>query len=296
MWKITPLMAEWLSSRDNKLWQHSVLNQGSSVVELGCGVSGLVALALAPYIGQYIATDQEYVHRLLKENLESNMVFSAAAKTQPKRGGTRASKIHSNLRKRISTNKESPSPSPSPSRRTRSDNQSSDRDDVHNFQNIVYTSLDWEQDSPSALKQVLKRGEQDSHHSSSHQTIASDDDDNGFDILLACDCVYNNALIQPFVQTCVDICRLRPSYKLSKSDEKADVSHPEHGSTAADKSTICIIAQQLRSPDVFEDWLLQSIEYFYIWRVKDEFLEKGLRSGSGYAVHMLMLREDSSER
>ena len=77
LWKITPFFAEWISGlRSNPLWTHpdSPLQPpaGKTVVELGCGIAGLVALSLGPWVQHYVATDQEYVHRLLRENLDEN--------------------------------------------------------------------------------------------------------------------------------------------------------------------------------------------------------------------------------
>lgn len=72
IWKITPLFAQWIASDDNILFRSSVLNQSSTVLELGSGSSGIVAIALAHRICKYFATDQEYVFKLLKANIEEN--------------------------------------------------------------------------------------------------------------------------------------------------------------------------------------------------------------------------------
>lgn len=72
VWKITPLFAQWIASDDNVLFRSAFLDQGSTVLELGSGSSGIVAMALAHRIGRYIATDQEYVFKLLKANIEEN--------------------------------------------------------------------------------------------------------------------------------------------------------------------------------------------------------------------------------
>lgn len=75
--------------------------------------------------------------------------------------------------------------------------------------------------------------------------------------------------------------------------------------------TIAIIAQQQRSPDVFEAWLKETLRLFRVWRI-DEFekntpplpppslllSEAGKRialgDGSGYVVHVLVLRSELS--
>lgn len=61
MWKITPLFAEWIASPQHIFLRSGVLDSTSTVVELGCGVSGTVGLMLVSRVGRYIAT--EYVLR-----------------------------------------------------------------------------------------------------------------------------------------------------------------------------------------------------------------------------------------
>ncbi|KAK5721834.1 Ribosomal protein lysine methyltransferase [Elasticomyces elasticus] len=95
----------------------------------------------------------------------------------------------------------------------------------------------------------------------------------GVDLVLACDCVYNYALIEPFVQACADTCSLRNH----KTDESAS-----HGEPC---TTICLVAQQLRSSDVFEQWLEAFIRKFRVWRVPDEMLTAGLKEGGRFVVH-----------
>lgn len=52
-----------------------------------------------------------------------------------------------------------------------------------------------------------------------------------------------------------------------------------------------VVAQQLRSADVFEAWLSSFCERFRCWQVPDEWLGEGLREGSGYVVHVGVLKE-----
>jgi hypothetical protein len=96
-----------------------------------------------------------------------------------------------------------------------------------------------------------------------------------FDVVIACDCIYNDALIEPLVQTCVDACRLRSSGEPRGEGE----------------STVCIVAQQLRSAEVFEGWLKAFHKEFRVWRMPDEELIDGLKSDSGFVVHIGILRE-----
>lgn len=93
-----------------------------------------------------------------------------------------------------------------------------------------------------------------------------------YDAIIACDCIYNTALVTPLIQTMVDICRLR----------EADPEKSE--------PTLVIVGQQRRSSEVFEDWLVEFSKAFRIWRVGDTDLETGLKSGSGYLIHVGVLK------
>lgn len=55
---------------------------------------------------------------------------------------------------------------------------------------------------------------------------------------------------------------------------------------------MCVVAQQQRMPDVFETWLREAMRVFRVWRVADEVLGGKLGVGSGYLVHVLVLRGD----
>ena len=72
LWQVTPHFAEWISSPSNLLFKQGVLGPASRCLELGSGVSGVVALALAPHIRLYTATDQGYVLKFLRQNIEEN--------------------------------------------------------------------------------------------------------------------------------------------------------------------------------------------------------------------------------
>ena len=53
-----------------------------------------------------------------------------------------------------------------------------------------------------------------------------------------------------------------------------------------------MIAQQLRSNEVFEASLVAFRERFRVWRVSDEWLTGALKGGGGFVVHFGVLRED----
>lgn len=235
------------------------------MVELGCGISGLVALSLGPLVGHFLATDQEYVRRLFRENVEEN-----AAAVQI---------VHENQNPPQALRKKKKSAGKA--QRGKASGQASGGS--NSLPNISFTPLDWELDVPSALKDTIP------HSQRAHRPAVIDDDDDddderegkdrGFDLLLSCDCIYNDALIPPFVRTCADICRLRPAY-----DEQVSLDGMPR------RPTVVVIAQQQRSPEVFEAWLRETLHEFRVWRLSDEVLGEGLKAGTGYIVHVLLVR------
>lgn len=266
LWKISPLLAEWISAPQNPLRTHGVLTPSSAVVELGCGISGLIALSLAPSIGVYVATDQDYVARWVRANIEANAAVALRLsddlhQTQETDHGPRTSRRH--REKRSSRPKGSVGKKTSRNEMDGDEHNRGEKSDGLGLDNVFFTPLDWELDDPSSL--------------------SVSPDHSGFDVLISCDCIYNEALIPPFVRTCVDICRLRPAHQATKDSSSAG----ERGGP-----TVCVIAQQRRSPEVFESWLRETLRFFRVWRVVDDVLPEGLRSGSGYLIHLLVLRED----
>ncbi|KAI4259893.1 MAG: hypothetical protein LQ352_000543 [Teloschistes flavicans] len=122
--------------------------------------------------------------------------------------------------------------------------------------NLDFMELDWETSYVQSL-QLLLAQERGANKAS-------------VDLVIACDCVYNESLIAPFVRTCLDLCRLTET-------------------ETAGKPTICVVAQQLRSPEVFEAWLTEFLGYFRVWRVPDAYLSNGLRGNSGFVIHVGIL-------
>jgi hypothetical protein len=125
----------------------------------------------------------------------------------------------------------------------------------HQRSNIVIEPLDWETDSIAPF-------------------LTSNGLTTGVDVVLACDCIYNYALIEPFTQACADICRVRQ--QASELDEL--------------QPTMCVVAQHLRQPDVFEEWAEVFLRTFRTWRVPSELLGEALGEGSGFSVHVAVLR------
>ncbi|KAI1763747.1 hypothetical protein GGR53DRAFT_496365 [Hypoxylon sp. FL1150] len=219
VWKITPLVADWLAASDNLLWATGALSSSSAVLELGCGISGLVGLVLAPLVTGYTLTDQSYVARLVEKNISENTHLLSLRKSgnaSQKRKG------------KSSTAQSKPS--------------------------LQFAPLDWELDHVTP-------------------SLAGDRSVKSFDVVVACDCIYNDSLIRPFVQTCVDACNL------GRANESSD-----------DRPTVCLVAQQLRDPEVFEEWIREFSRYFRVWRVPDNALSKELRSNPGFVVHLGILQ------
>ena len=202
LWKITPLVANWLATSPTVLQDAQILAADSVVVELGCGISGLIGIVLAPMVKRYVLTDQAYVAKKVDENITANIVKS-------KRG---------NLATR----------------------------------RPIFVDLDWETDNAS------------------RQALGFDSDEE-VDLLIACDCIYNEHLIRPLVQTMADVCHLR-----------------NEGSS---KSTAVLIAQQLRSEEIFESFLDALLDVFSVWRMPDHVLPEPLHSTCGYTVHIAWLKE-----
>ncbi|KAK0102948.1 hypothetical protein ONS95_000858 [Cadophora gregata] len=221
IWKITPLLARWITST-NILFRLGILDCESTVLELGCGISGIIGLSLGPLIKSYVLTDQDYVMKLLNQNLTQNRQETSTVNkgrkslSKPKRGSVPTNPLQATS-------------------------------------NITARPLDWETDEVTA-------------------SLTGSDSNKSFDAVIACDCIYNDTLIRPLVQTCVDACKLRVADDLEKSP------------------SVCIVAQQLRSSEVFEGWLKEFHILFRVWRVPDEELIDGLKSDSGFVVHIGILR------
>ncbi|KAK4079219.1 hypothetical protein Trihar35433_324 [Trichoderma harzianum] len=133
-------------------------------------------------------------------------------------------------------------------------NKSSSSSPLNAVADIHFQVLDWEtsQVTPSLAN---------SHSVSS------------FDAIISCDCVFNYALIQPFIQTCVDICKLRQRDGIQALP------------------TLCIVAQQLRNDDVFNSWLVAFKEHFRVWRMPGGMMPAELRPEAGFVVHIGILKD-----
>lgn len=193
------------------------------MLELGCGISGLVGLALSPLVSRYVLTDQTYVARLVEKNLEENLVPQQRSSSQKRRGKSSSSS-------------------------------------AANPVNLCFKALDWELDEVTA-------------------SLTGSPDVASFDAVITCDCIYNETLIEPLVQTCADACGLR------QRSQEADAQSEE-----AATPTLCIVAQQLRDPEIFEGWIKAFSTRFRVWRVPEEALSNELRANTGFVVHVGVLK------
>lgn len=195
-------------------------------------MAGIVALSLAPQVKRYVATDQDYVLKVLKQNLAENCTQKTAPRSKRKQASKKAK--HTSL---------------------------IEGDADSNIETLV---LDWELDSVAIIPRFLGQA----------QPSSGQDEPIGVDVLIACDCIYNDALIEPFVNTCAQICRLRST-------------------STTQRPTVCVVAQQLRSPEVFESWIKTFHRSFDVWKVPDELLTDPLKENSGFVVHIGLVRAES---
>ena len=217
LWRVSVQFAEWLGSKHNALFQQDVLTSESVVLELGAGISGLVPSVLSSRVRKVIATDQQYILKLLQENIDANRPVD---RKQPS-----------------SQSKTNRLPKPS---------------------NIEVFALDWETDDVATTLRV-------------HGL------ENGVDAIVVSDCVFNYALIEPLVETCRTICQSRTC---NEREEESRSRSP----------TLCIVAQQLRQPEVFQQWLVAFSRAFRVWRLPNSILNAGLEEKTQFVLHVGILR------
>lgn len=238
LWKITPLFASWLSKPNNFLFGSS--SSSSSSINAESSILEL-GCGISPLNAFALAPRVDrYIlsdQPYVQRLIQQNLDDNEHLFT------------HSQKQQKLGKKKGAKSTATISSTSTSSNNGSS---------NISFTTLDWETESPTPALT-----------GNTAQTRS-------FDAVLACDCVFNYALVQPFVQTCADVCKLRT--------QEEDESKPP---------TLCIVAQQLRNDEVFLSWLQTFYQLFRVWRVPDTMLPDGLQSKDGFVVHIGVLRESS---
>ncbi|KAI5776362.1 hypothetical protein EDC01DRAFT_482643 [Geopyxis carbonaria] len=229
VWSITPRFARWLLSPTCTLFTSSLLTPTSSILELGAGVSSVLALAAAARgVRRYVLTDQAYVLKLARANVDANAGALAPKQRRKGRGGGGAG---------------------------------GGAGGGVGVDVIETVELDWEATDVATHPALSGRG--------------------ALTAVFACDCIYNEALVQPFVECCADACRLNSS----------DGGNGDGGDAGL---TFVVVAQELRSADVFECFLEEFTRVFRTWRVPAHMLSEELRPDMGFAVHFGVLREQWS--
>ena len=221
LWNITPRLARFLTSpprparspaRPSPPSSSSIAAQllppSARVLELGCGVTALLACTIGPRVAAYLQSDMHYAAKLAEENLRSNL------------------------------------PRPSPGVRT--------------------ITLDWEEDHVASQPALRALGAP-------------------LTAVIACDCVYNEALVEPLVDTLAAACRLHRLPPLPSSGA-------EQGGEGRDGTTV-IVASELRSPDVHECFLDALMARFDVWRVPADCLPADLQPTDGFVVYVGLLKD-----
>ncbi|KAK7447479.1 hypothetical protein Landi51_06835 [Colletotrichum acutatum] len=219
----------------------------------GCGISPLTALLLAPRVARYVLTDQPYVARMIHQNLEANPLPKSSSSSSSSSTSRRSRKAAAATSSSTTTSSTASSSSPG---------------------TISFHPLDWELDTPDPSL-----------------TGVPPSSANSFDVVVCCDCIYNEALVEPLVSTTADLARLRVRAQQEDQDHDDDNNPSFSSTTARSEPCVCIVAQQLRSPDVFEEWIGAFHRNFRTWRVPDVLLPEGLRIEAGFVVHVGILRE-----
>ncbi|PHH66818.1 hypothetical protein CDD81_5950 [Ophiocordyceps australis] len=237
LWRTGALVAPWLASDTPSPLTKLMLPPSPAILEIGCGISPCIALALQPHRPHpYVLSDQSYVHKLVARNLAA----ANESLPEPSRSRRQASKHQPRRRAPSSTSASSSASSSS----------------------ICFRPLDWETDSVTSALAHPRRS---------------------FDALFACDCIYNEALVAPFVQTCIQVCRLRLGDSLPATDSHGDA-----------QPCVCLVAQQLRSHDVFLAWLTAFHAAFHVWQLPPSLLCPELQPSAGFVIHVGILRDSYS--
>ncbi|KAK9377198.1 uncharacterized protein V1513DRAFT_437640 [Lipomyces chichibuensis] len=273
LWQITPLFAEWLLTPGtvfhNLLFGERENGSGLDVIEIGAGTSGILACALslplfAHYendskIGSYIATDQSHILRTLKKNVGSNMpvIQQMAAHLMHRTKATPYNSVTLDAHDKNSQDDPGEWKGHYNVRRmAKQDLHAHHARGSHSSESeksgprIEVLELDWEH-AKTDIKDI-----HDCLWTSQDEAIVGKKD---FDIVVACDTVYNDFLIAPFVNT----------LKL-----------------LAGENTHILLGMQLRSHDVQEAFLRSAqSNNLDVWHVFPEHLSE--RMQFGFAVYYL---------
>ncbi|KAK7204403.1 hypothetical protein BZA70DRAFT_280669 [Myxozyma melibiosi] len=275
LWQVSPLFAEWVLTPGTPF--HSLFRADESVqprvIEIGAGVGGILACALSiPMFvasavaegnsqlqtrrsgGLYVATDQAHILPFLRKNIASNLPVTQEAVAHAMHSGSKPlpsfnsltlpaahpppdAKSHAHTPHKHPKHKSTPPP----------DLDASSKTIAH--PSIEVLELDWEHADADVryIKDVLSVSE--------------------FDVVVACDTIYNDFLIAPFVRT----LRLLASAR-----------------------THVLVGMQMRAHEVVEAFLDEVMEVggFDVWVVRPEFLSEKMRDG--FVIYYLRRAGDNS--
>lgn len=262
-------MASFLGSPTSPLATHGILNPQSTVLELGSGVSPAVALSLAAAPAtlrpaRVILSDQEYVVKLMRQNLEHNL--HAVGHWEIVKDEVRPPLISYRILP-WSAGKKGGRGS---GRLSKPQAESASKPGAHAPLTIDITSLDWEKDSLQ------------------HHPVFTQHPESPISLVIIVDCVYNESLIPHLVETSVDACSIS-SVSTTNASQRSNLDE-----------TLVLIALEIRSPEVLDCFLEEFAKYFRVWRVPDSVLSKELRTGAdsggeeagtGYVVYCGVLRD-----
>ncbi|OAA68419.1 hypothetical protein SPI_00614 [Niveomyces insectorum RCEF 264] len=299
LWKITPIVADWLARPDNVFFcgddaspaASGMLGPHSAVLELGCGIAGVIGMALThPRTAATRSNTKPNSTRRKNGKSRAQRLAAGPSGTVP----TVSVKCNTNtvgryvltdqayvaklVQRNLDENNESAARSPPP--------------------RVYFRPLDWETDAVTL--DLLRAPADDAERSdaggggggaaaaAAATAWTTQWQHRGFDAVLACDCIYNEALVAPLVQTCADACRLRLRFRARTRADDVHARPPAEPAAPA----LCIVAQQLRDPDVLTAWMTAFRAAFRVWRVPDAWLTAELQSTAGFAVHVGILRDE----
>ncbi|KAH3901994.1 S-adenosylmethionine-dependent methyltransferase SCDLUD_001782 [Saccharomycodes ludwigii] len=181
LWQSSPLFIKWLlyqesasffrnghTSSDSKDTILPLCDESTILLELGCGISGILPIILSNYVCTYIATDQNSILNKLKKNILSNINEINKREVISKTLGITKSQDEE------------------------FENYKQSKNDNHNTKKEVVLEicpLDWEHPMSPATDLFL------------NTLITSPLKQNNNLLILAMDVIYNTYLIEPFLST-----------------------------------------------------------------------------------------------
>lgn len=164
-WSSSVQFSDWILSGNSS--SPIKLSKSDTVLELGSGVGGICAATLSGKVGHYVATDQKHVLKLLSSNLANNLDGFESSTMNSDLPTTLKKSSHINATANTETNKHEI-------------RNKTKRNDKYKNSRIDVVEFDWED---------LELGLDRLGHTN-HDEI---------NIIIACDTIYNEYLITPFI-------------------------------------------------------------------------------------------------